>query len=232
VPARLRVRPAATRRLRLKFHQCSSESASVINHRQVRQSTRISQLLASLVCLSGSLLSGRVNAQSASPVGLQASAFTTLVTVNSQRVTGVGVEPQLRLNKLGRLGGGALSLGVGAQYSRHSLSDGPLTVTGIFVEPRLAFGTPRPGWFGYWSARAARLYSSKEGMAGTTGVAFGAGGGLIRVLSTTKNLDVGASALYQQLNDTRTDTGRLYRFGGGFAFVARVGLNFSLPFGA
>jgi hypothetical protein len=230
VHARWRLRSAATRRL--GFHQCSSESASVINHRQVRQSKRIRRLLASLVFLSGSLLSSRVHAQSASPVALQASAFTTSVSVNSQRVTGVGVEPQLRLNQLGRFGTGSLSLGIGAQYSRHTLFDGPLTVTGVFVEPRLAFETPSPSWFGYWSARAARLYSSKEGMAGTTGVAFGAGGGLIRVLSTTKNLDVGASALYQQLNDTRTDTGRLYRFGGGFAFVARVGLNLSLPFGS
>jgi hypothetical protein len=69
-------------------------------------------------------------------------------------------------------------------------------------------------------------------MANTNGMAIGAGGGVIRALSPTKNLDLGASALYQQLNDSRTDTGRLYRFGGGFAFVARVGLNFGLPFGS
>jgi hypothetical protein len=184
---------------------------------------------APLCALLAAFASGSVQAQSRQRIAVQGSAFTTVVAVDGARVVGVGFEPQLRVNGLGSLDGGALSLGLGAQYTQHTLKDGPLSVVGAFVEPRVSFRTPSARWFAYGSARVAALQSYKADMESTRGFAFGAGGGVIRWLSPTVNLDLGGSALYQQLNDSRTDTGRLYRFGGGLGFVARVGLNVGLP---
>ena len=162
-------------------------------------------------------------------MAIQASAFTTLVTANDANVAGIGIEPQIRLNRIASIGQhGVASVGVGGQYTRHLFQDGTLVASGLFVEPRIAFPARSERLFTYVGARIATLRQSNPTSNSTNGFAVGGGAGLIRALNYRTNLDLGLALLYQDFEDGRTPTGRLYRFGGTLGFAAKIGVSIGI----
>jgi hypothetical protein len=175
--------------------------------------------------LGGLIAPSQASAQSRFPLSVQGSVLSTLVTADGTSAPGVGGEVQLRVNALGmQRGPGVLSVGGGGQYTAHVFSDGTLTVSGAFLEPRLAWGTSRANWFRYAALRGAVLRQSSPAATSSRGYAVGAGGGLIHTLGFRHNFDVGAAVLYQQFDDAVTPSGRSFRFRGALSFALKVGL--------
>lgn len=190
-------------------------------------------------------------AQSQAPLSVQGSVLSTLVTADGTSALGIGGEVQLRLNVLGMSGGtlayvpgmrgrpSVLSLGGGAQHTSHVFRDGTLSVSGAFVEPRLAWG-PREDsvgrdltnvqvqevatWFRYAALRVAVLQQSSPAATSSTGYAVGGGGGLVRTIGSRRNLDIGAAVLYQRFGDALTPSGRSFRFRGAVSFALKMGI--------
>lgn len=162
-------------------------------------------------------------AQSQQPFSVQGSVLSTLVTADGTSAPGGGGEVQLRVNAVGMRRTGMLSVGGGGQYTAHVFSDGTLTVSGAFVEPRLAWGTSEDEWLPYTALRAAVLRQSSPAATSSRGYAVGAGGGLIHALGR-HNFDVGAAVLYQQFGDALTPSGRSFRFRGAVSFAFKMGI--------
>lgn len=171
------------------------------------------------------------SAQSRLPLSLQGSVLSTLVTADGTSAPGIGGEVQARVNTLamrrGKRGLGVLSVGGGGQYTAHVFSDGTLTVAGAFLEPRVAWQTPREGSFRYVALRAASLRQTSPAATSSRGYAVGAGGGLGRTLGFRHNFDVGAAVLYQEFGDALTPSGRSFRFRGALSFALKMGVTVS-----
>lgn len=169
------------------------------------------------------------SAQGRQPFAIQASAFGTLVAANDANVAGLGIEPQLRMNRIASVGrSGVASMGIGGQYTRHLFEDGTLVASGLFVEPRIAFPTGSDKLFAYIGGRLATLRQSNPTSNSSSGFAAGGGGGVIRALGYRTNLDVGFALLYQHFEDARTPSGRLYRFTGTLGFAAKLGVSIGI----
>lgn len=199
-----------------------------ITSRMRRRSLRTGALL--VVMLVGTATNSPLHAQSRRPLSLQGSLLSTLVTADGTSAPGLGGEAQLRVNALGmQQGPGVLSMGGGGQYTAHVFTDGLLTVSGAFIEPRVAWGgAEREDWFRYAAVRAALLRQSSPAATSTTGFALGAGGGLVHTLGPRHNLDLGATVLYQQFADALTPSGRTFRFSGAMSFALKVGITIGL----
>lgn len=174
------------------------------------------------VLFGGLLAPSNSSAQSQFRVSAQGSVLSTLVTADGTSAPGVGGEVQLRVNAW-QAGSGVLSIGGGGQYTAHVFSDGTLTVSGAFLEPRFAWGTSDDNWLRYASLRAAVLQQSSPAATSSGGYAVGAGGGLVHALGR-HNLDVGAAVLYQQFGDALTPSGRSFRFRGALSFALKMGI--------
>ena len=141
-----------------------------------------------LLCLAGTL-----RAQSRQAFSVQLSGLFVIPAGSAFTGTdaGPGAELQLRRNS------SPISYGVGVQYSRHDIGiESPMSLTGVFVEPRYVLCATCETVFPYVSGRGAvfRQGVSSEGTSGSaTGVQVNGGGGLLIVASPNINLDVGAT---------------------------------------
>ncbi len=168
-------------------------------------------------------------AQSAQPYSLQVAALATTLSPAGSRLTGFGIEPQLRFNRVySTENRGAISVGVGAQYSLHSGANQRHQLVGVFVEPRWALPFSAGCAYPYLSARASALRVLADFEAGgsgaSNGYAVGAGPGVMFRMTPSANLDVGVQYLRQELGAIRT-----VPFSPTSSFAARVGVTLGLP---
>ncbi|MEO7962911.1 MAG: hypothetical protein ABIT38_03280 [Gemmatimonadaceae bacterium] len=172
-------------------------------------------------------------AQSAQPYAFQIAGFSTAVAVGHEAVvtTGYGVEPQLRMNRL--YSGerfGALSLGVGGQWTSHTEASDKMKIIGAFLEPRWVPALGTTHIFPYLSARVAFLRQSSNFGTASTGEAVGGGGGLGIKLTNTMNLDAGAQFISQKFGLFNfSDDGSLGPSTSLSTFAAKVGFSWGFP---
>ena len=172
-----------------------------------------------------------LRAQSAQPFSLQLAAlFTTIrASTSGSSVAGAGFEPQLRFNRvLASEKYGALSVGLGGQYTVHTKVQDKLTITGVFLEPRWVPATNFTRVFPYLSARLSLLHVSgdfqfAEG-GSSTGSGLGAGGGVAVRLTRTVNLDAGVQLVQQRFGKIGTVTFRPFA-----TYTAKIGATFGFP---
>lgn len=184
---------------------------------------------AAVLAVPTSVLTASAQAQSAQPFSLQAAAMVTTVRTGDMRSRGIGIEPQLRFNRLlSTENHGAVSLGIGAQYSLHTGADRRSQLAGLFVEPRWALPFSAGCAFPYLSARAGVLRLATDGgetPGGTAhGYVVGTGPGVIFRVTRNANLDVGVQLLRQRLGAIEGVSN-----GGGSSYAARVGVTLGLP---
>ena len=183
--------------------------------------------------LNGLLLCGASavsSAQSAQKYALQVAVLGTGIRYGGgTTANGVGIEPQLRFNRLLSRERFAISLGIGAQYTSHTAGGDKLNIAGAFLEPRFVpvIGSSRV--FPYLSGRLAFLQQSSNFGTESTGLAFGAGGGLVLKLSNSVNLDAGVQLVRQQFGDFEFNDGAAGTFNPFTTYAAKVGLNFGFP---
>ena len=184
---------------------------------------------AGAVALVGLLHAPALPAQSAQPYAAQLSAFFTTITAGSTQVFGAGAEVQQRFNRVyASEGFGALSVGVGGQYTVHAKVNDRLKIAGVFLEPRYVPPTSWNSFFPYLSARVAlqRLNGEFEFAedGSTSGSAYGAGAGFAVRLSRTMNLDAGAQLVRQQFGDIGVLSFKPFT-----TYTAKVGLSIGYP---
>ncbi len=204
----------------LPFPSNTTGTMQVIRTNQT--SPRATGLAVSLL-LSGGLLFAPhfAHAQSAQPYSLQLAALFTSFDNGGASVGGFGVEPQFRLNRLYSTDGfGALSLGIGGQFTSHSRGGDNLKISGVFLEPRWVPALKSNTVFPYLSARLAFLRQTNNFEAPTSsGNGFGAGGGLAIKLTKTTNLDAGVQLVRQKFSDLKAFT----------TYTAKVGFSVGFP---
>jgi hypothetical protein len=153
-----------------------------------------------ILCVLGATLAGDLQAQSAQPFSFQFSGlvkgfFTELL---SGLQDGIGGEAQIRYTP------GALSLGVGFQFTAHGLSARTENARfyGGFIEPRYRIHAGSNVVAPYTSARFAVLkvgFSGDDLSLSSTLLELNGGGGILIRLGSRLNLDVGATFGYNQL---------------------------------
>lgn len=168
-------------------------------------------------------------AQSAQPYAAQVSAFFTTIRAGNSNVPGTGVEVQQRFNRLYATEEfGALSVGIGGQYTMHTKVRDRLKVAGLFIEPRWVPATGSNTVFPYLSARLAIQQMTGEFQFAeggkSLGSAFGVGGGLAVKVTRIINLDAGMQVVRQQFGDI----GAL-PFGARTTYTAKIGLSIGYP---
>ncbi len=165
------------------------------------------------------------HAQSAQPYAVQVSALFTTITAGNSSVSGAGIEVQPRFSRLYATESfGALSLGIGGQYTVHAKVRDRLRIAGLFAEPRWVPATGSTTLFPYLSARLAvqrltGVFQFAEG-GSTWGSAFGAGGGLAIKLTRRSNLDAGVQLVRQQFGTIGVLTFRPFT-----TYTAKIGLS-------
>jgi hypothetical protein len=187
---------------------------------------RLSAMCALLLCVCAPQTA---MAQSAQAYAAQASALFTTIRAGSTTVSGAGVELQQRFSRLYATEGfGALSIGIGLQYTVHTKVQDRLKITGVFLEPRWVPATSSNRFFPYVSARLAAQRMSGEfqfaedGRA--SGSALGAGGGLAIRLTRQANLDAGVQLVRQQFGSIGVLTFRPFT-----TYTAKVGISLGYP---
>lgn len=170
-----------------------------------------------------------LTAQSAQPYSIQLAAFFTAIKGGSETINGIGVEPQLRFNHIyASEGFGALSLGIGGQYTTHTKGSDKLTITGGFLEPRWVPAFRSNVIAPYVSLRLAVLHlkgefaNVQDGSSGGTG--FGAGAGIAAKLSRTVNLDAGVQLVRQAFGDIGSVSFQPFT-----TYAAKIGLSLGFP---
>jgi hypothetical protein len=183
---------------------------------------------ASLALLSAAVALPAIG-QSAQPFSVQAAALMTTVRPVRATVGGIGMEAQLRFNRVySTENAGALTVGIGGQYSTHSGDGRETRLAGIFVEPRWALPFSAGCAFPYLSARATALRMMSDAGSGTSdasnGYAVGGGPGVTFRMTRSANLDVGAQFLHSRIGAVGTAP-----FGRSNGYAARVGVTLGLP---
>jgi len=127
--------------------------------------------------------------------------------------TGVGGEAQLRYTS------GAMSLGLGYQYTRHTMEgeEGHMSNAGVFVEPRYVFSTSSPTLAPYVSARLGLLRMSGIMDEDSNGGTVNLGGGVLARLTSRTNLDFGATYGYTRFSGAIDGSGSDLVLRAGFA---------------
>jgi len=177
--------------------------------------------IANLLCL----VSGTLHAQNAQPYAAQVSALFTTIRAGSASVGGAGVELQQRFNRLYATETfGAVSLGLGGQFTTHTTARDRLEIAGVFVEPRWVPATGLVDVFPYLSARLAvqRLAGEFEFVesGNSFGAAIGVGGGCAVKLTRRINIDAGAQLIRQQFGDIGVQ-----RFDRFTTYTAKIGIS-------
>ena len=170
-----------------------------------------------------------IRAQSAQPYAAQLSALFTTIQAGTTTVAGTGVELQQRFSRVyASEGFGALSLGIGLQYSVHTKVKDKLQIAGLFLEPRWVPPIGSGPVFPYLSARLAaqrmkgQFQFADDGSA--NGSAFGAGGGLALKLSRTANLDAGVQLVRQNFGTIGVLTFKPFT-----TYTAKIGVSLGYP---
>lgn len=184
-----------------------------------------------LVLLVCSLLAFRTGAaQSAQPYSLQISGLGGAISFRDTLQAGAGAEVQLRFNHVYASDAGALSIGVGAQYTHHPFAAGQwFDVEGAFIEPRYAIAGSSERFFPYIALRAGVLRQSSNVVNSSIGYAAGGGGGIGYALGNNMNLDIGAAVLLQKFGNATIVASRSpYSFGTmvGYALKAGISIGF------
>lgn len=180
---------------------------------------------AALLCLAAPA----AQAQNAQDYAAQLSAFFTTIRAGSTNVSGAGAELQQRFNRIyASEGFGAVSVGIGAQYTVHTKVRDRLQIAGVFVEPRWVPATGSSNVFPYVSARLAiqrmtGIFQFAEG-GSSFGSAFGAGGGMAVKITRSINVDAGAQLIRQQFGTI----GDL-EFRPLTTYTAKVGISLGYP---
>jgi hypothetical protein len=159
--------------------------------------------------------STRVAAQSAQAFSFQVSGLFIGFggSAYSDMSSGAGAEGQLRYTS------GAMSLGVGYQYTRHTMTgeEGHMSNQGAFIEPRYVFSTASPTLAPYVSARLGLLHMSGIMPETSNGGTVNFGGGILARLTSRANLDFGATYGYTRFSGGITGTGSDLVLRAGFA---------------
>ena len=168
-----------------------------------------------------------LTAQSGKPVSAQASfLYVGLSGAAYDGVqAGLGAEGQLRYNFPS-----PLSVGGGLQYSRHDFDEAtgisePLTLFGVFVEPRFVIRTNSDVLVPYLSGRLAFLKQSTKvsGVSvSASGTQFNGGGGILYGLTSNLVLDLGATFGGVSFGSFSGGGGRA---GSGSNVIFRVGIS-------
>jgi hypothetical protein len=189
--------------------------------------------LVALLAIAG-LVSGKLEAQSAQAISLQASGLFNSVFGNvfTGLEDGFGAEAQIRYTP------GALSIGGGFQHTWHGLFNRAEDVRlyGGFLEPRYRIRTGSNVVAPYLSARLSLL---KVGFTGgdltlsSSFIQINGGGGVLYRLGPRFNLDLGATYGYNRLGSgtlrsRRNDTEIPRPSSSGTNIVLRVGLAIGL----
>lgn len=171
------------------------------------------------------------SAQTASPISLQVSGLWSLPFSGglSRVQAGPGVEAQLRYNP------GVFSFGVGAEISWHDtgVSGRSVKLTGAFLEPRFVIQTGSERVAPYLSARIAISQTTFEianRSSTATGFTANGGGGLLIVLGSSVNLDLGATLGREKIGSATVPTTppTVFDLGSGNNVIIRVGLAIGL----
>jgi hypothetical protein len=168
-------------------------------------------------------------AQNAQANAAQLSALFTTIRAGSSDVAGAGVEVQQRFNRLYATEAfGAVSLGLGGQYTVHTKVQDRLRILGLFIEPRWVPATGSSMLFPYLSARLAiqRMTGEFQFADGgsSIGTAVGAGGGVAVKVTRRINLDAGAQFIRQQFGNVG-----VLPLGARSTYTARIGLSIGYP---
>jgi hypothetical protein len=172
------------------------------------------------------LVAGSVDAQSSTIWSLQASGLYVGLSGSAYDGLGggFGAEGQVRHNFPN-----SWSLGGGLQYSSHSFAEGsgldrPLTLVGVFLEPRRVIPTGSSAAAPYVSARVAFLRQSTDVIdesVSASGVQLNAGGGVLVALTRKANLDFGLTVGAVRFGDYSTGVAA----GSGANLVFRAGVS-------
>lgn len=191
--------------------------------------------LAILAALGSVTIVPNAQSQSRQPWSVQGSVLYTAQDLggNAGTVGGVGLEAQARRTFP------SFSLGAGAQYSRHTSGPDALSLVGIFVEPRYVPSTTMGPFAPYLAGRIVYLRGSLDsdaidGSGSSSGLAFGAGAGLIYPITRTVNFDIGGAVLRQSLgNITLDDSNQTeVEFPSFLGYVVKAGLSIGFEPGA
>jgi hypothetical protein len=160
--------------------------------------------------------SSRVAAQSAQAFSIQVSGLYIGFggTAYSDMSIGTGGEGQLRYTS------GAMSLGIGYQYTRHTMmgEEGSMSNSGAFIEPRYVFSTSSPNLAPYLSARVSLLQMKGIMPENSNGGNVNLGGGVLARLTSRANLDFGATYGYTRFSGGIAGSGSDLVLRAGFAF--------------
>ena len=155
-----------------------------------------------LLLLSAALTTGELQAQSAQAISVQVSGLYNGVYGNvfDNLQNGYGAEGQIRYTP------GALSIGVGFQYTTHGLENRTedTRLYGGFLEPRYRIHTGSNVLAPYLSARLSLLkvgFSGGDLTLSSLFIQVNGGGGLLYRLGARLNLDVGATFGYNRLGN-------------------------------
>ncbi len=197
-----------------------------VNCRRLRPAVRHA---ARRVVVALCLVSSVTHAQNAQPYAAQISALFTTIRVGSENIRGAGVELQQRFNRLYATEGfGALSLGLGGQYTSHTRRNDRLGIAGLFVEPRWVPATSFVDVFPYVSARLAVQRMTGDfafvESGSTFGAAIGIGGGLAVKVSRRINIDAGAQLIRQQFGNIG-----VLPFDPFTTYTAKIGVSVGYP---
>ena len=180
--------------------------------------------------VASAVLSRDLAAQSAQPISLQVSGLFNGVfgQVFSGLQDGVGGEAQIRYTP------GAVSVGLGFQYTTHELQDRveDARLYGGFVEPRYRIHAGSNVVAPYLSARVSVLkvgFSGGELSLSSVFIQLNGGGGLLFRVGSRINLDVGGTFGYDRLGggtlrNRSTGSAVPIEPGSGSNIVARLGL--------
>ena len=139
---------------------------------------------------------------------------------------GIGGDAQVRF----RLAPSPITLGIGGQYTTHSVDNVTpnFNVWGVFVEPRYGLPSGASPIKPYLGARGAYLHSSaKQGTstASADGILIGAGGGLLIGLGGL-NLDIGALFALANFGEVKLNGSGTGVKPNGTAVALRAGIQF------
>ena len=171
------------------------------------------------------------SSQTASPISLQVSGLWSIPFSGglSGVSAGPGVEVQIRYNP------SLFSIGVGAEISWHDVTgtDRSVRLTGAFIEPRYVIQTSSESIAPYLSGRVAVSQTTFEvsNLTSTgTGFTVNGGGGLLIVLGSGVNLDLGATIGAKGLGSATVETTppTTFDLGSGTNVIIRVGLAIGL----
>ena len=203
-----------------------ADSAGGVHH---SRSNLLAARAACIALLLAAVFAPPVHAQSAQRYAAQLSAMFTRIRAGTSDVAGSGFELQQRFNRMYATEDfGALSLGIGAQYTVHTKVQDRLRIAGIFFEPRWVPATGSSVVFPYFSARLAitqlrgKFRFADDG--NSVGSAFGVGAGSAIRITRSINLDAGVQVVRQQFEPIGSVTFRPLN-----TYAARIGASVGYP---